>query len=180
MPEDFSYNPYLWRSVYEVAMAEKNAERRKQLLVQASNALLDRARILEMNGGSESECRALEQAAERVREVKLNTYGDGQSQGNELSARMSETAEILDDVSRTGFEFIMTDLNLALTLARIAADAHENADKRARNLGSARRAYETVKSISQRLTLTSSDQDELNKKLAQVRSALEKLGEDVS
>ena len=77
MPDDYANEPYLWESVYQLAMAEKNPANRPQLLIEAQKALLQRALALEDGGGSDSECTALESAAESLREMKVNHQTDG-------------------------------------------------------------------------------------------------------
>jgi hypothetical protein len=80
-------------------------------------------------------------------------------------------------VNRAAFEFLITDLEVAMTLAQIAANSGNDAEKRARNLGHARRAYDTVREFSRRTRLTASQSTELENKIAGVKSELEKLGE---
>src|SRR4051812_1482591 len=63
MPDDYADEPYMWESVYELAVTEKNPEHRQQLLIAAQDAILQRARALQESGGSDLECTALEDAA---------------------------------------------------------------------------------------------------------------------
>lgn len=77
MPDDYANEPYLWQSVYELAVAEPNPASRQQLLIEAQTAMLQRAEALEAEGGSDSECTALETAAENLREMKVNKQSDG-------------------------------------------------------------------------------------------------------
>ena len=63
MAHSFIYEPYLWVPVYELAVAEKNSGCRHYLLLQAREALLERAQGLEETQGSDLECAALEAAA---------------------------------------------------------------------------------------------------------------------
>lgn len=77
MPDDYAHKPYLWESVYELAVAEQNPASRQQLLIEAQSAMLQRAQALEAEGGSDSECIALETAAENLRELKVNKQSDG-------------------------------------------------------------------------------------------------------
>lgn len=77
MPNDYANEPFLWESVYELAVAEKNPANRQQLLIEAQRALLQRAQALEAEGGSDSECIALESAADDLRAMKASTQSDG-------------------------------------------------------------------------------------------------------
>ncbi len=77
MPDDYANEPYLWKSVCELAVAEQNPVHRQQLLIEAQTAVLQRAQALEVEGGSDSECIALETAAEYLREMKINMQSDG-------------------------------------------------------------------------------------------------------
>ncbi len=77
MPDDYANAPYLWQSVYELAVAELSPANRPQLLIEAQTAMLQRAEALEAEGGSDAECSALETAAEHLREMKVNRQSDG-------------------------------------------------------------------------------------------------------
>ena len=87
----------------------------------------------------------------------------------------------LDDVrnrlDRTGFSFLVSDVELALTLTRIAQDADTDSDKRARNQHNARRAYDTVTGLMSRMALTGEEEQELTAKVGQLKSELHLLGE---
>jgi hypothetical protein len=76
-----------------------------------------------------------------------------------------------------GFDFLISDLDLAFTLARIAKQSGENAAKRARNLKNARRAYDTVEELSHRVALTGTHHKEFHDKLQKLKAELEQLGE---
>jgi hypothetical protein len=83
MPDDYSTEPYLWQSVYELAVAEENPANRQPLLIEAQKAMLQRAQALEAEGGSELECTALETAAENLREIKIHKQSDGSGESPE-------------------------------------------------------------------------------------------------
>jgi multidrug efflux pump subunit AcrA (membrane-fusion protein) len=91
--------------------------------------------------------------------------------------RTAKQTKTLDDVSRTGYEFMMSDLDVALTLARIASRAAEDDNKRIRNLQNARRAYDKVQELLQRIGLSAGQQQQIVEKLNIVKSTLKKLGE---
>ncbi len=63
MAHEYTYEPYSWVLVYDLAISEKDPERRQQFLLQARSAMLQRARGLEETHGSDLECAALEDAA---------------------------------------------------------------------------------------------------------------------
>lgn len=83
----------------------------------------------------------------------------------------------LDQIEKTGATFLITDLDVAITLSRIAADAAENSQKRKRNRANARRAYDTVSRLSRQALLTDDEQQNVKEKLAVLKSMLEQLGE---
>ena len=70
MADSFTYDPYLWVSVYELALDEKSPEFRQRLLLEAQMAVLQRARGLEETHGSDLECAALEAAAAVIGDMK--------------------------------------------------------------------------------------------------------------
>jgi hypothetical protein len=73
---EYAREPYLWESIYQLAVTEKEPIQRDGLLVEATTAMLLRAQALELGAGSNLECAALEEAAEVLRERKLNTQYD--------------------------------------------------------------------------------------------------------
>ena len=85
--------------------------------------------------------------------------------------------DVRNKLDRTGFSFLLSDVELALTLTRIAQDADTDSDKRARNQSNARHAYDTVTSLMSRVALTDEEGQELNRKLGQLKSELHLLGE---
>jgi hypothetical protein len=76
----------------------------------------------------------------------------------------------------TGYEFMISDLDLALTLTRIAAQSPDDAEKRARNIQNACRAYEKIRELLTRVGLSGEQQKHVNEKLTTLKSALEKVG----
>ena len=83
----------------------------------------------------------------------------------------------LGQIQRTGAKFLTTDLDLAMTLTRIAGDADTDSKKRNRNQANARQAYNDVSRISHHASLTDNERLDVDSKLAELRSALEQLGE---
>lgn len=83
----------------------------------------------------------------------------------------------LDQSEKTGATFLITDLDLAMTLANIARDAAVGSEKRNRNRANARHAYDAVSRISSHALLTNDERRTVAEKLGELRSALERLGE---
>ena len=90
---------------------------------------------------------------------------------------MTFNEDVLRRTEKAGFQFFITDLELAITLAQIASDAQEDSEKRERNRSNAREAYDTIRRISSHAVLTDEQREQVNDKLEVLRSALEKLGE---
>lgn len=86
--------------------------------------------------------------------------------------------DVRNRLDRTAFSFLLSDVELALTLTRIAQDADTDSDKRARNQHNARRAYDTVTGLTGRVALTGEEQQELASKLGRLKSELHLLGEN--
>lgn len=85
--------------------------------------------------------------------------------------------DVLNRLDRTGFFFFMNDVELALTMTRIAREGSDDSEKRARNQKNARRAYDTVTGLTCRVALTGEEEQELARKLTQLKSELQSLGE---
>ncbi len=92
---------------------------------------------------------------------------------------MKEQAKLQPELSQAGYEFLMSDLGVALTLTRIASRSAADSDKRLRNVQNARRAYDKVRELAERVSLTGSQLQNLVEKLQAVKSALEKVGKAV-
>jgi len=99
---------------------------------------------------------------------------DGDTKTQDVVARAKQRYARLE---KTGAKFFTTDLDLAMTLTRIASDARKGSERRTRNQASARRAYDEVSRISRHAWLTANERQHVNDKLGELRSALEKLGE---
>ncbi len=78
---------------------------------------------------------------------------------------------------RTGFTFFIADIELAMTLVRIAAHSDEESEKKARNRQNARRAYDTILRLSTAAVLNDEERAEVDEKLRQLKSSLEGIGE---
>jgi hypothetical protein len=88
-----------------------------------------------------------------------------------------DSSQIVENLKRNGFEFLKTEINVGLTLAKGASQAGDSSSKKVRNQAKARRAYDTVVRLSERLHLNESEVEELNQRLEPLRSALQELGE---
>lgn len=77
-PNFHSQKELAWEAIYEKALTEANPDLRRQRLLEAQRAILDRAAMLEEERGDhEAEVEALQEAAEFVREMKAATQMDG-------------------------------------------------------------------------------------------------------
>jgi len=54
--------------------------------------------------------------------------------------RVTPPSKVLDDLSQSGYQFLVSDVEVGLTLARIASRAASHVDRRIRNVQNARRA----------------------------------------
>lgn len=90
---------------------------------------------------------------------------------------MTFNKDVLAKTEKAGFRFFVTDLDLAMTLTRIASDSQEDSQKRDRNQASARQAYDSISRISARAVLNDKEREQVKEKLNRLRSALERLGE---
>jgi hypothetical protein len=75
------------------------------------------------------------------------------------------------------FDFLIADLELGTTLARIAHKSDKDLEKRSRDLRNARRAYDVVRRLAARAMLSEEQQIEFDDKAARLKTELEKLGE---
>jgi chaperonin cofactor prefoldin len=67
-----------------------------------------------------------------------------------------------------------------MTLTDIASSAPEDSEKRVRNQANARQAYDEVSRISRRTGLLESERKDVEAKLAELRSALQELGDKIA
>jgi hypothetical protein len=79
-------------------------------------------------------------------------------------------------LSKVGFEFLLADLDTALTFLKVAESAID-ADTRERNHANARRAYDTVVRLMQNLSLDDIQSEELAQKLALLKTRLQDVGQ---
>jgi hypothetical protein len=78
----------MWEALYEKAITEPDTELRRLRLQEAEEAILRRAAILEDQWDpAQAEAQALEEAADFVREMKLNTQTDGMNKQMQRGAK---------------------------------------------------------------------------------------------
>ena len=79
-------------------------------------------------------------------------------------------------IDRTGFEFLMTEARVGLTLAQ-GASSKRNPDRKARTIGAARHSYDTIMRLIARLQLDETQQRTLDRRIRSLKSKLRQLGE---
>jgi hypothetical protein len=120
--------------------------------------------------------------------------GDGQSGHNSISALLAKAQQTIERArglrataerssgefcadNKPGFTFLITDLRLGMTFARIGSQSPQGSEKRTRNQANARRTYDSISRINDHASLDEKERREINGKLAQLRSALMDIGE---
>ena len=89
----------------------------------------------------------------------------------------SDDESLANQIKSTAFSFLLTDLQLALTMIGLASDPHDDSKNRSRNRENARRAYDSVLRLSSKMALSKDERKKLERKLDEVKSGLERLGE---
>jgi hypothetical protein len=79
-------------------------------------------------------------------------------------------------VNRASAEFLKIDVDTALTFLQIASQTGDEV-RRQRNLEAARRAYDTVVRLMERVTLSEQESQTLTVRLERLRTQLERTGE---
>lgn len=85
--------------------------------------------------------------------------------------------DIEEKLKRSGLEFLLNDIEMALTFVRVARAADNDPAKNFRNRANARRAYVVVQKLTARLDFSPEEQSKINKKLRMLKIELEALGE---
>lgn len=88
----------------------------------------------------------------------------------------ADLAATRQQFNRAGTDFLKVDVATALTFADAALNT-DNPEKTRRNQRSARKAYDTILRMSQKVTLPSKDAEELRDSLTQLKAKLMRLGE---
>lgn len=84
------------------------------------------------------------------------------------------TAHLRAQANRIGAQFLLVDVEVALTLSGMALNARSS-ENRQRQYDSARKAYETIKRLRRDLHLDEAERKKLNSKLQHLKSDLQKL-----
>jgi hypothetical protein len=77
---------------------------------------------------------------------------------------------------QTGTDFLKTDLETAMVFATLALETH-NEEKRKRNRINARRSYDTIVRLTEKLCPSKKDARFLERNLRRLKAELESLGE---
>jgi hypothetical protein len=109
---------------------------------------------------------------------------DSNSEDQRVKSRYATAKPTIDEIlaavarhNKTSTDFLKTDIETALTFAGIARAAQSSED-RARNLRAARKAYDTVVRLVDRVELSDHDARILGRSLARLKSELRGLGEE--
>jgi hypothetical protein len=86
---------------------------------------------------------------------------------------LTRACQRLERIEKTGATFFLTDLDMGMTLTRIASDASKDSEKRSRNQANARHAYDEVSRMSRGAVLSDNERNDVDEKLAELRSALQ-------
>ncbi|PYV69661.1 MAG: hypothetical protein DMG96_33370 [Acidobacteria bacterium] len=87
------------------------------------------------------------------------------------------TLKLVDPTSAE-IDFLRSELSTGLTLTGIAQDSRDRA-RADRNRANARKAYDAVLRFAPKVGLSPDETAEIKSKLAQLRSELQRLGEEV-
>jgi hypothetical protein len=90
---------------------------------------------------------------------------------------LAESERLVSTLQRSGADFLFLDIEIALSMAKSALSAGAGTQKKARKQKIARRAYNTILHLSQRLKMTKEEDSDLKEKLATLRRTLEEVGE---
>jgi hypothetical protein len=89
---------------------------------------------------------------------------------------LDELLSIRDQTNRVRADFLKTDLQTALTFVKIARQTH-NDFRRLRSRAAARKAYDTIVSLTPKVLLTAKDSRLINRKLRRLQLELKALDE---
>lgn len=80
-------------------------------------------------------------------------------------------------VNRAGADFLRIDVQTALTFSGIALKSNSDEAKRRRNRKSARRGYDAILRLMEKVQLTTSEARSMSRNLTRLKSELRELGE---
>ena len=85
-----------------------------------------------------------------------------------------KAARLRAQTNRAGAQFLLVDVDVALTLSEMALNAR-NRENKQRQYDSARKAYETINRLRRNLDLEQGEWEKLDAKLQRLKSDLQKL-----
>jgi len=85
--------------------------------------------------------------------------------------------QLREDFNQNGFDYLMADLDSALAFAQRATGLNVDPEVKRRNVMNARKAYDTVGRLREKLQLDSEQQNAFDEKRTKLKNALEQLGE---
>jgi len=88
--------------------------------------------------------------------------------------------QLREDFNQNGFDFLMADLDSALAFAQRALGLNVDPEVKRRNVNNARKAFDTVGRLRERLQLDFRQQSAFDEKRTKLKNALEQLGEQIS
>ena len=91
-------------------------------------------------------------------------------------AAAEQLSKIGQQLNATNADFLKVDVETALTFTQMALDT-DNQEKRDRNRGNARKAYDTISRLRERVVLTPAQEKHLNKQMQRLTRELTELGE---
>jgi hypothetical protein len=87
-------------------------------------------------------------------------------------------AELRQDFERSRLQFLLTDLDTGAIFCEVAQSSNDP-EKRKRNQGNARKAYDMVLKFQDGVIFDAKSKAELERKLSRLQLLLKRLGEDV-
>ena len=91
---------------------------------------------------------------------------------------LAKSAHLMDEIRKTGVNFLKTEVAMGLSFAKSAMESKEGSDKRSRNTAHARKAYDTISRQGGSKAIQI-DLQELEPKLTELKKALGQLGQRV-
>lgn len=90
---------------------------------------------------------------------------------------MDEILSSAAQLNRTSIDFLKIDLQTALTFSQIALQSNADAEKRRRNRKNARKGYDTIVRLAEKVSLSDRDGRYISRNLERLKSELQQLGE---
>jgi hypothetical protein len=90
---------------------------------------------------------------------------------------MDEILASSAQLNRTSRDFLKVDLQTALTFSSIALQSTDDSVKRERNRRNARRGYDMIVRLLDRVSLTDDDAQHMTRNLVRLKTELQQLGE---